>query len=63
MEIKKLMEIQQMKEFIKELFDTNFLEKASREEKRRELEAEYPEYQGCRNKNNDDWDMRESDYL
>jgi len=33
------------------------------EEKRRELDAEYPQYQGCRNKNGDDWDMRESDYL
>ena len=39
--------------------------KARRElnEKRRELDAEYPKYQGCRNKKCDDWDMREEDYL
>ena len=35
----------------------------ARNEKRRELDLEYPQYQGCKNKKDDDWDMRNEDYL
>ncbi len=55
-----------MNEFIEDLFKPGFLEQASKEERRQEdslYEEDEPEYQGCRNKNHDDWDMRESDYL
>ena len=38
-------------------------ERRERNEKRRELDAEYPQYQGCNNKEHDDWDMRDSDYV
>lgn len=41
-EIKKLMEIITMNEFIKELFEPNFLERASREERQQE-NSEYQE--------------------
>jgi len=37
-------------------------ERRANNEKRRELDAEYPQYQGCKKKQDDDWDMRDEDY-
>jgi len=43
--------------------DKRFNTKEHLKNKREELDAEYPQYQGCNNTDDNDWDMRETDYL